>query len=455
MNLVVWNYYIGEQKKAFDAAVTEFNATVGQNERIIVESVSKSDINTLNEQIAASANQEPGSEVLPDMFFAYSDIAYVLATKGLLESFDAYVVPGTFDLFVPGFIQEGKILEDGKTYMLPVAKSTEIITINKTDFDKFMEAINADPDFENVSYDNFNTWEGIVDVSRIYYEWTEATTGTGKALFGLDSTANFLISSNKQLGTDLVTVKDGKGTLRLDRSNLRKIWETYYEPMTRGWFAAFGRFRSDDVKTGDLLAYLGSNTSGAYFPRQVVADSGETYPIDLLVMPMPVYEEGDKVAIQQGAGIAMIKSDDRKAKAATTFLLWFSEPELNIDFATMSSYLPVRKTAIEELDSKYSRNPPDDRIGMSLEKAIGQVASGYEMYALRPYEGSYEMRLVFENAIKQLCADSRAKVLQDVASGMDYDEAVARRLEGSIFENFINALADAAALNGLSVIITE
>lgn len=455
VNLVIWNYYMGEQKRAFEAAVAEFNSTVGQEEKIVVESVSKSDINTLNDQIAASANQEPGSETLPDMYFAYSDIAYVLAEKGMLESFDAYVEPGTFDLFVPGFISEGKILEDGETYILPVAKSTEIITINKTDFDAFMEAVNADPRFGDVSYDNFLTWEGIVEASHIYYDWTENTTGTAKSLFGIDSIANFLISSTRQLGNDLVTVKDGKGTLRLDRSDLRKIWDTYYEPMVRGWFAAYGRFRSDDVKTGDLLAYLGSNTSGAYFPRQVVADDGEAYPIELYVMSMPVYEAGAKVAIQQGAGVAMIKSDERKAKAATTFLLWFSEPDLNIDFATMSSYLPVRKAAIDRLDTEYSQEAPTDRIGMSLEKAIGQVASGYEMYTIRPYLGSYEMRLVLESSLKERCASARAKVLEDVAAGMDYEDAVARQMGPEQFENFINSLADAAALNGLSVIIME
>lgn len=455
VNLVIWNYYIGEQKKAFDAAVAEFNATVGLNERIVVESVSKSDITTLNDQIAASANKEPGSEALPDMFFAYSDIAYVLAEKGLLESYDAYVAPGTFELFVPGFISEGKILDDDRTYMLPVAKSTEVITINKTDFDAFMEAVNTDPRFDDVSYDNFLTWEGIVDASRIYYDWSEATTGTGKALFGIDAIANYLISSNKQLGNELVTVKDGKGTLRLKRSVMKKIWDNYYEPIVRGWFAAYGRFRSDDVKTGDLLGYLGSNTSGAYFPKQVVADDGEVYAIDLMVMPMPVFEGGESVAIQQGAGVAMVKSNAQRAQAATTFLLWFSEPKLNIEFVTMSSYLPVRTAAIEQLNAAYAQNPPSDRIGMTLEQAIGQVASGYEMYTTRPYAGSYELRLVMENSFKQFCSTARAKVLEDIASGMDYETAVRQQLEGPNFENFINSLADAAAMNGLSVIIME
>ncbi|MDY4610585.1 MAG: extracellular solute-binding protein [Sphaerochaetaceae bacterium] len=455
VNLVIWNYYIGEQKKAFDAAVAEFNATVGLKEKIVVESVSKSDITTLNNQVAASANNEPGSEPLPDMFFAYSDIAYVLAEKGLLESYDAYVAPGTFDLFVPGFVAEGKILDDGKTYILPVAKSTEVITINKTDFDIFMEAVDADSRFEDVSYDSFLTWEGIVKVSQAYYEWTAATTGDGKALFGIDSIANFLISSNRQLGVELMTVADGKGTLSLKRSALEKIWDTYYEPMVRGWFAAYGRFRSDDVKNGDLLAYLGSNTSGAYFPKQVFAENEATYPIDLLVMSMPVYEGCEKVAIQQGAGVAMIKSDARKAQAAAMFLLWFSEPDLNIKFATMSSYIPVRNEAIGQLDAQYAQNPPDDRIGMTLERAISQVASGYDMYAPRPYSGSYELRLVLENVLKHSCADARAKVLEDISVGVDYETAVRKQLEGEYFENFIKSLVDAATKNGVSVCVME
>ena len=50
------------------------------------------------------------------------------------------------------------------------------------------------------------------------------------------------------------------------------------------YFGAYGSFRSDDVKTGDILAYTGSTTSAMYFPDQVELDSG-AYPIDYLVLP--------------------------------------------------------------------------------------------------------------------------------------------------------------------------
>lgn len=54
-------------------------------------------------------------------------------------------------------------MENWKVF--PVAKSTEILTINKTDFDIFAKAT-------NVSSKDLSTIEGLVEVSQKYYEWS-------------------------------------------------------------------------------------------------------------------------------------------------------------------------------------------------------------------------------------------------------------------------------------------
>ena len=56
-----------------------------------------------------------------------------------------------------------------------------------------------------------------------------------------------------------------------------------------------GKFRSDDVKTGDIICYTGSTASAAYFPDRVVDDNG-THEIGYRIIMPPTFEGGNAVA---------------------------------------------------------------------------------------------------------------------------------------------------------------
>lgn len=80
-------------------------------------------------------------------------------------------------------MSEGRIGEDGSLKIFPIAKSTELMMLNKTDWDRFAEAAGA-------SLDELNTLEGVTKVAREYYEWTDSLTpqpNDGKAFFGRDA----------------------------------------------------------------------------------------------------------------------------------------------------------------------------------------------------------------------------------------------------------------------------
>ena len=104
-----------------------------------------------------------------------------------------------------------------------------------------------------------------------YYDWTDAQTpkpDDGKALFGRDAMANYMLVGARQLGDTLFEVQDGKMTLNFDKDVARKLWDNYYVPSSRGGLSATGRFRSDDIKVGNVLAYVGSNSSATSSPRR-------------------------------------------------------------------------------------------------------------------------------------------------------------------------------------------
>lgn len=123
-----------------------------------------------------------------------------------------------------------------------------------------------------------------MDVARQYYEWTDSLTpdvpDDGKAFYGRDSMSNYFIIGMKQMGVDIFDAENGEVTLRPEKEQIRRLWDNYYVPYVNGWFASLGKFRSDDVKTGDILAYTGSSSSSMYFPDQVVLDD-RSRPIGL------------------------------------------------------------------------------------------------------------------------------------------------------------------------------
>ena len=157
--------------------------------------------------------------------------------------------------------------------------------------------------------------------------------------------ANYMLIGAKELGSTIFTVENGKMTVNLTEDVARKLWENYYVPFVKGWFAGEGRFRSDDIKTGNVLAYVGSNSSATFFPTQVMVNDTESYDIDMTVLPSPKFAGGEDVAVQQGAGMVVTAGTEEEINASVEFLKWFTQPEHNISFSVDSGYLPVTTAA--------------------------------------------------------------------------------------------------------------
>lgn len=78
-------------------------------------------------------------------------------------------------------------------------------------------------------------------------------------------------------------------------------------------------FRSDDIKTGNILAYVGATSSATFFPTQVMTSDTESHDIELEVLTPPEFEGGKKVAVQQGAGMVVTKGSDEEIEASVEF----------------------------------------------------------------------------------------------------------------------------------------
>ncbi|MDE5565101.1 MAG: extracellular solute-binding protein, partial [Oscillospiraceae bacterium] len=411
--------YNGVQQEKFDNAVIEFNETIGREQGILVEAYSKGSISELSDAVLASLREDVGAEPSPNMFTAYAETAYAADKLGSIVDLSQYFAEDELAEYVDGYIEEGRFSTDSGLKIFPTAKSTEIMILNATDWQKFADA-------EQVSTDDLTTWESVVQVAEKYYAYTDALTpdvpNDGKAFFGRDSVANYMIIGAKQLGLEFVTEEGSSFQLHLDENIIRKLWENYYVPYVKGYYTAQSRYRSDDAKIGEIIALIGSTTGSAYFPDSVTIDDDYSYPIDALVLPVPNFEGTESYVVQQGAGMVITEADEKIEYACTVFLKWFTEKERNITFSVASGYMPVKKEAnTAEALASFSQLNEDDNNGMlvqSMNTAIDEI-NNYHLYTTKPFDNSSLTRDFLGDYIQNTAASVHEEANTRIQNGED------------------------------------
>ncbi len=433
VSLTVWTYYNGDQLETFNKLVDTFNSTVGQEKGITVESSSQGSVNELESTVLDAAEAKVGAEALPNIFSAYADTAYTVDQMGLIADLSPYFTEEERAAYIEGYLTEGDFDGNGSIKIFPTAKSTELLFLNDTDWQTFADATGA-------TYDDLATMEGLVDTAEKYYNWTKEQTGTGMSLFGRDAMANYFLIGAEQLGCTLFDVKEGKMTLGLTEEVARKLWDNYYVPFVKGWFDAIGRFRSDDIKTGNIIGYVGSSSSATYFPTQVMTSDTESHDIALKVLPAPQFANAVKnVTVQQGAGMAVTNRSEAEVAASVEFLKWFTQPENNIAFAVGSGYLPVTHAANDMDAIRASGLSLTDKMDAILTGAV-EATNTLDLYTPPAFAGGADARNVLSYNLSDLASADRATIQERVDAGQSAEEAEAEFLTDDYFQSWYTAI---------------
>lgn len=413
--ITVWNYYNGETKRAFDDLVSRFNDTVGREKGIIVDSVSHGDVNQLAEEAYNAASGRLGADAMPDLFAAYPENAYRIDTMGKLVDLNKYFTEEDLSTYRKDFIQDCSFGEDQGLKILPVVRSTENLYLNKTDWDKFARETGAD-------IASLSTWEGVADIAGLYHEWSG-----GKAFLGIDSLANYVVIASVQMGHDIYEFRDGGVQYTFGEQLAENLWNQLYVPYAKGYYANLGKFCSDDEKTGDILAYIGSSAGAAYFPQEVALNQNQVYPIESEVLPYPRLQDKEACAMIQGAGFSITQSDSTHEYASAVFLKWLILEEQNLEFALNTGYMPVEKKALDQgymkaMESKFSEQQSNPVILKSAE-ATNKMLLEYRFYSNPPFEGSYEMRQFFDEYMTAAVDSALMEIQEKISEGMTREEA--------------------------------
>lgn len=398
--ITVWHVYGGQTDSPLNDLIDQFNQTVGKQKQINVQVTSVSNTNTIHELVLAAANEEPGAPELPDLFISYPKTVLALPDDSILVDYKDYFSEEELSDFIPAFIEEGTI--DDHLVIFPVAKSTEIMFINQTIFDRFSQET-------GISMEDLDTWEGLYQAAETYAEWTDAQTpdipGDAKAMFVHDYYFNYFQVGVESLGEDF---------FQGDKLAFGPIFQTVWEPLAQAAFKGGvwlkGGYATESIRTGESIVSVASSASILYYSDVVTYSDNTSEDITIVSRPCPVFENGEKLVMQRGAGFCTVRSTPEREQAAVTFLKWLTEPEHNVEFVTRTGYMPVTRSAfenelpkaIEELESaKY----------VSLYQAYLDTQRNYEFYVPPQLQSYLNLETTLEDNVRAQFALGRQDYL--------------------------------------------
>ena len=270
----------------------------GKEEDIRVQVGSVTNTNTIHENVLASAFGDPGASKLPDMFVSYPKTVLAMPDDTELVDYYDYFTEEELNEFIPAFLEEGVIHE--RLSILPVAKSTEVMFINKTAFDRFAKETGA-------KMEDLKTWEGLFAMAEQYAAWTDNQTpdipDDGKNFFVHDYHFNYF-----QVGVESLGENFFKGENLAFGPEFQTVWEPYAKAALSGGVWLRSGYATEPLRTGDSIVSVASSASVLYYSDEVTYADNTSEKVEIVSMP---YAEGkmDTVTIENAEYTAMPESN--------------------------------------------------------------------------------------------------------------------------------------------------
>ena len=399
VTLTIWHVYGSQTKSPFNTAIDEFNNTVGKENGITVNVVSVTSSSAIDKALAASVNGEPGAEELPDLFTAYPRVAQIVGTNRLL-AWDEYFSEEELSVFKQEFLQEGYF--DSQLLMLPIAKSTEALYLNKTLFADFSAQT-------GVSMEQLQSYEGLFDAANTYFDWSG-----GKHFVQLNDFYHYAMLGTKIHGGEFI--RDGK--LQLEDPAFETVWKLLARAAIYGGICLDDGYAATRWKTVEIISNIGSTADILYQPDQVIYPDNTTQAVEIISMPYPLFLEDAASAVHRGGGLFAIRSsNERKNYAAAVFAKWLTEQNNNLRFVTEAGYLPVTDAAFDKLLTDPELIQKENY--RQLYETASVMIEEYSLWAIPVFEGASNTQSHFEESVKLALRSAHGQYIERVRSGED------------------------------------
>lgn len=409
VTLTMWHVYGSQTESPLNTLIDEFNRTTGKEKGVAVSVVSVTNTTDIDAALIASANDEPGSVALPDLFTAYPRTVEKIGADRLLD-WNRYLSKEQIAAFVPDFLAEGQFGD--QLLMLPIAKSTELCFLNRTLFDRFAAETGA-------RIESMSDFDALFATCAQYYDWSG-----GQDMFQINDFYHYFLVNMASLGADLIV----DGQVDCTSEAFARVWKPMAQAAIHGGLCVQDGYASDRWKTAELISNIGSTAGILYLRDYVTYADNTTEDIETEILPYPSFAGASPTVMQRGSGLFAIRSDDeRKNQAAAIFALWITDTRHNVDFVTRAGYLPVTREGFSSL-LKDTGAVENEKYRM-LYDAVSEMYGSCAFCALPLYEGAGDVQPAFEKAVKNALNAAHGEYVRRTAAGESAD-AVMTELEG-------------------------
>lgn len=420
VTLTMWHVYGSQTSSPLNDVIDEFNNTTGKDNGVLIKVTMITDSGKIDEALTATLTGDPGTQELPDLFVAYPRIAEAFEDDTLLD-FTQYFSEEELSLYRKDFLSEGYFGE--KLLMLPIAKSSELIFVNKTLFDRFSAET-------GVTTDCFKTVESLMTACNTYYDWSD-----GKTMFQINDFYHYFLANMTAINEEFIT--DGK--INADSDAFEKVFAPIAEAGIYGGLCVGDGYASDRWKTAEVIGSAGSTAGILYLRDHVTYEDNSTEDIETLVLPYACLKDSTPTVVQRGGGLFAVKNEDeRKNEAAAIFAKWIAEKQHNLDFVTNAGYLPVTDEAFEQLFLDIP-SVENEKYRMLYSAVSDQYSNNYQFCSVPLFEGASDTQKDFEKLMKATLSDYHEQYVSRVQNGEDKD-TVMQELTASALTQIRTAL---------------
>lgn len=332
VTLTMWHVYGEQADSPMNKLVEEFNRTTGKERGIIINVALMSSTAQIGEKLLTAQKGEAGAMEMPDLFFCHNNNVAELGADNLLDWKEVFAEE-ELESYVPEFLEDGMV--DGKLSVFPVSKSTHLLFVAGTPFERFSNAT-------GVTYDSLSDWDGFLDAAEKYYEFSG-----GKPFCALDFPIRAVELNAMEQGENDFYTEDG--WYDFENSVFKDSWLKFAESIAKGHIVISDLYSNTQIMTGEVVAGLGSTASILYYNDTVTYPDNTSEPMKLQILPPPTSKGKNLLVTQAGVGLCAYKTTEQKAEAAEVFARWLTDAERNLDFCVETGYMPVNKASFDKI----------------------------------------------------------------------------------------------------------
>ena len=369
VSLTLWHVYGEQSDSPMNKLIEEFNVTEGAEKGVVINVTMMSSTAQIGEKLLSAQKGEAGIPNMPDLFFCHKSNAEELGIDNLLNWKD-WFSDQELDSYIPEFLEDGTV--DDKLLVFPVSKSTHVLCICGTQFDRFSQDT-------GITYDSLSTWDGFFTAAAAYYDWSG-----GKPFCALDYPIRAIeLNAMEKGGHDFYT-EDGWYDFRNEA--LKASYLEFAEAIAKGHIVVSDLYSNTQVMTGEVIAGLGSSAAILYYNDTVTYPDNTSDPMNLQVLPMPKAAGSDLLVTQAGVGLSAYKTTEQKAEAAAIFARWLTKSDRNLTFCVNTGYMPVTDEAFDAIES-YTFDSDTYRNLYTTLNTVNQTATAVQEPSFTGYYG--------------------------------------------------------------------